>query len=1057
MQPSDFDPWKEVLTELVIKLSAPLAFAVLVLLLTAWFGEAVPADFKTLVYVVVIGGMLVYAIPQVLKSLGEYRQRTEQSNLPLAGAQAAPPVEPPAVSAQAGTAAQVGDIEGQSGGAVNTAGHDVIRDQTIVHAHMVYMGAEPAEKPSAVEQKPAGQPAPLDPPAARRCYLEALIQDCSPLRLVGLDPKAADPGRGGLSLENVYVSLDTTTPRRLPAEDEKPGRRPDRQPEINAMRLAEEEKRPLAALEILTRPGERRAVLLGLPGTGKSTFVRYLALRMGRALYEGAHLLPELLADWPGKPLLPVIIPLGRMAESLPPEVQRGEAGHVETFLAQMLQDDARMACFADHILPALKEEGGLLLFDGLDEVANLARRRVVIEAVQAFAKRYEMNPASRFLVTCRTYSYYHDRSWQLTGWPTHELALLDPPKIAGFIQAWYDEHAHIEPARQESYARKCQNLLRAVQIGDRRRLAEIAAFPIILTMMAVVHTHYGELPDTRAQVYERCTDLLLVHWDVERPVLPGKRQRQSLLDALGVQRGQLDMALREVAFKAHKGWAENGPAGGAGKEKVSGPALVTEDLLAGVMQVYLQDQGRVQTFLEYCQSANGLLMLQGTVRDPQAPPEAALRRYYAFPHQTFQEYLAGRSLDGANVGARVRDLLLSSDRWREVVIFLGEYLCFERQDAERLDSILQALTSYPSPAAPGTAPTSIEQGRLLWLAGDLLLIYRRMFVAHPSPWGEAVLTGLRRAVETAPFAPPERAAAADLLDELGWQPPDLFHFVPIPPEDGGRQTTDHRRSPSAAGDFFIARYLVTNAQYARFLQAEDFGDPPLWLDLPRFDEHSLPMKENCGQAGWEWYQNPVDPYSRETRQRAASGAILPRLWQDTRFGANRPGAPVVGVSWYEANAYCRWLLRHWAELEEGRANPDLRPRVVRLPAEAEWVRAAGGAETPERFPWDEAGQATKDLAEITRRANVEESKIGRTTPVGAFQPGASYPYGLQDLAGNAWEWQANFYGQDHKGLALRGGGWSDHEGYARLDARYVDLPDAQWHLAGCRVLALPD
>jgi serine/threonine-protein kinase len=268
------------------------------------------------------------------------------------------------------------------------------------------------------------------------------------------------------------------------------------------------------------------------------------------------------------------------------------------------------------------------------------------------------------------------------------------------------------------------------------------------------------------------------------------------------------------------------------------------------------------------------------------------------------------------------------------------------------------------------------------------------------------------------------------------WLPADLPRLVRIP------------EPPEAV--VWIGRYPVTNTQYARFLEAPDFAAQAYWVDFPKFDERGQALAETWGEAGWKWLQA-----AQQDKKRSPDGQhVRPGEWGEARFGAVRPGAPVVSVTWYEANAYCRWLLAHWDELDEAGANPDLRPAALRLPTEAEWVRAAGGAQPSARFPWDPPGQASRNETDILHRANVGGA-IGRTTPVGLYPQGVSQPYGLLDMAGNVWEWLASYFGQDHDWLALRGGAWPYHHDRARMTSRYSYPPDSAWHSTGFRIAAL--
>ncbi len=798
------EKWKDFLNTLAGKLTAILAFAVLVLVLIAWFGSRIVPDFVWLIYIIVILAAVIYAALEIIKA----RQPPE----PKTPAAETPPNKKPAPENQ-------------------------------------------PESVSPVSPAPPVYPSPSapSPDAARRAYLDAVIQDSRPLRLAGLDEHTGDPSRLRLSLEDVYIALNTTTSE----EKLKDGKSRKNDPEFLER---EREAQPLSALKALAQSQDRRMVLLGFPGTGKSTFVRFLALRMAQEL-QGEPRSPA-LESWQGRALLPVTVALGRFAESLPAGVRCGTAQQIETFLVSTLRNDARpeAGAFAPLLLAILEKSGGLFLFDGLDEVADFALRPVVVEAVAAFAEKYSQQAESRFLVTCRTLSY-QDARWQLADWPSPELALLNPAQIEQFVTAWYDQHTRLDQSRAIDYAAKKIKLLAAVQPSDRRRRHEIASYPIILTVMAVVHASY-ELPDSRAQVYERCVDLLLEKWDAKRSIM-GKEQTRSLLAELDVPRKPLDLALWEIAYEAHRSH-ETGRKDAAGK---AAGGLVTEELVAGKMMVYLQDLKKVQTFLDYSQSANGLLMLQGTFTPQGARADSPPRKIYTFPHLTFQKYLAARHLEGQG-GEAVRRLLDERhDRWRETVKLLAEYLCFERGDRGRMNELLENL-SDPFPASP------IERDwRALWLAAELLVLYRRALV-KPSPFEVGILANLPRLFHTESLTPIERAAAADTLDELGWQPDDLHNFIPL---------------PGLPYPVSIAKYPVTNAQYRRFLEAKDYLDQDLWQDFPKFDQNSQEMQGDWGRKGWDWLQKPEDWMG--VRAQTTGGRPLPRYWDDPRFGfSRRPG-----------------------------------------------------------------------------------------------------------------------------------------------------------------------
>jgi formylglycine-generating enzyme required for sulfatase activity len=179
-----------------------------------------------------------------------------------------------------------------------------------------------------------------------------------------------------------------------------------------------------------------------------------------------------------------------------------------------------------------------------------------------------------------------------------------------------------------------------------------------------------------------------------------------------------------------------------------------------------------------------------------------------------------------------------------------------------------------------------------------------------------------------------------------------------------------------------------------------------------------------------------------------------PAFWEDERF--NNPSQPVVGVTWFEARAYCRWLDAQWRAVGARIASPLSEGYGVQLPSEAEWEYAARGR-WGRRFPWGGRGDPG--------RANTLEGHVLRPTPVGSYPEGTT-SQGIHEMSGNVWEWTRSLYkpypyraedGRENpeaKGpLVVRGGAWGNRQGDARCAARVRYLPVGGYNFRGFRVV----
>jgi formylglycine-generating enzyme required for sulfatase activity len=233
-----------------------------------------------------------------------------------------------------------------------------------------------------------------------------------------------------------------------------------------------------------------------------------------------------------------------------------------------------------------------------------------------------------------------------------------------------------------------------------------------------------------------------------------------------------------------------------------------------------------------------------------------------------------------------------------------------------------------------------------------------------------------------------------------------------------------------------VGKYPVTNLQYQRFLESEDYDKDYIWKAVVAYDADGRPQT-NLGNEAWTWFQ-----------QASKEGKRVPSYWDDARLGAIRRLFPVVGVTWYEAAAYCAWLTRHWRDYRTDPSLPD--NLIFRLPLEAEWVAAAGG-EANDRYPWQKTPEEVT-AETIVLYANTTESGLGGTSPVCMYPAGMSLA-NIMDMAGNVWEWQANLYEKGRDWRAVRGGSWRYNLGYAPVAVRYASHPASDWGHYGFRVV----
>lgn len=150
-----------------------------------------------------------------------------------------------------------------------------------------------------------------------------------------------------------------------------------------------------------------------------------------------------------------------------------------------------------------------------------------------------------------------------------------------------------------------------------------------------------------------------------------------------------------------------------------------------------------------------------------------------------------------------------------------------------------------------------------------------------------------------------------------------------------------------------------------------------------------------------------------------------------TKNLADKLNHPAVNVSWEDAQAFCAWA-SEVSKLKLG------------LPSEQQWEKGARGTDGRE-YPW---GNEEPNA----QRANYgKEGKIENLAPVGSYSPEGDSPYGLQDMAGNVWEWCEDWYSDKKEGRVLRGGSFLSRAGRVRCASRNDDAPYYHFNFNGFR------
>jgi formylglycine-generating enzyme required for sulfatase activity len=790
--------------------------------------------------------------------------------------------------------------------------------------------------------------------------------------------------------------------------------------------ITPEEERYSTPAAVMERAFKRYPLLLviGEPGSGKTTLLKYYALccldRKHRDLGFKKEILPMFL------PLRDLLFK-GRWPVSLPDNLAAWSAKHNLEIPPKQFDE-------------WLHRQKTLVLLDGLDEVGDVTQRRAVCDWIKHVCSGFAR---ARFVVTSR-WTGYRKRDCIELECPHLRADVLDfsPDQQREFLKKWFKAaylnefpDDRLPPGvwknRQEQKAAdKARTIIEFLGQPGNKGLRELSGIPMLLQIMAIVWKEREYLPHSRSALYDSSINYLLGYrdqWRKIEPLLPVDQARRLVEPtALWMQE---DLQDDEAA----------------------------KDQMHRYMEAILEKFRQPPSAEAFC----------ANLRDRAGVIVDCGEDHYMFRHKTFREFLAAAQLvQKAPEQGRVEALArhVGDDWWDEALRFFmgkvdgqlfGRFITafFDAHTGKELDegkhSLLLNLVQESPEIDIESLVTTLHRDdlddRQVHCLLDCLKTTGKPEALHAirdadkNSWSQANRRYADDIVAEALGIPKEPAVVEEAAPPSFRNPfEDNVEYILIP---GGKFKYSITKKMVPVPDMYVCKYPVTNKRYRRFISylAGEERELETYLSKDMFADR---LRE---------FGKTVEDFSKHSGQDLREWPELFRSRADEERRFNDPDQPVVRISWYAARAYCLWL----SCLEAARRgdlkdlNVEQIASIYRLPNEWEWEWAAAGREPDgslREYPWPKTkGKPTPKLA------NYNEN-VGATTPVGRFPAGAT-PEGLMDMAGNVWEWMANWYDDREKYRALRGGSWNDGADYLRCSARVYDDPDFRSYGFGFRVL----
>lgn len=445
-------------------------------------------------------------------------------------------------------------------------------------------------------------------------YHKAKIQSlCGQLSILDVEKSIA--------IDNIYIDINVLeklpSNRHLDRSDLEPFNKFDR------LGLGIVEQDSVPGIEVAAN--NLKLMLLGEPGSGKTTFLKYLAIHCNQGKFESQ--------------LVPIFIELKEFART-------ARNNYCDFRLFNYITDNFLLNCdvWEEQINTLLLRGKALILLDGLDEVDPENIDGVLTE-IYYFLQRYFSN---KFVISCRIESQRANRLFSLN-FTCVKVADFRSVQIEAFANKWF---VAVARNSREQGLTQAARFIEKLHLSENQSILELAGTPILLNLACLVFQNKSNFPSGRAKLYEEGSDILLFRWDQTKII-----KRDEVYRKLSVlNKKQILSQIAALAFEGNDDFFKRDTI----QQLIADSITKLTDKNNTPVQLQLDSEAVLDSMVEQ----HGLLVERA-------------KGFYSFSHLTFQEYFTAWRLANSLEPESLEKLVIhiNEERWREVFLLTAEML----------------------------------------------------------------------------------------------------------------------------------------------------------------------------------------------------------------------------------------------------------------------------------------------------------------------------------------------------------------------------------------------